>query len=65
MSGYLLGLSIILWALSVASSIIYKNIYKVFDLNDIKVKVSEGIMSGVGAFLNLANIENRIISLIF
>ena len=64
LSGYLLGLSVIVWALSIASSIIYKNIYKVFDLNDIKVKVSGGIIAGVGAFLLLENIENRIISLI-
>ena len=61
LSVYLLGLSVIVWALSVASSIIYKNIYKVFDLNDIKVKVSGGIITGVGAFLLLENIENRII----
>ena len=61
MSGYQLGLSVIVWALSVASRIIYKNIYKVFDLNDIKVKVSGGIITGVGAFLLLENIENRII----
>jgi len=64
LSGYLLGLSVIVWALSVASSIIYKNIYKVFDLNDIKIKVSGGVISGVGTFLLLENIENRIISLI-
>ena len=64
LSGYQLGLSVIVWALSVASSIIYKNICKVFDLNDIKVKVSGGIITGVGAFLLLENIENRIISLI-
>ena len=64
LSGYLLGLSIIVWAFSVASSIIYKNICKVFDLNDIKVKVSGGIITGVGALLLLENIENRIISLI-
>jgi urease accessory protein len=64
LSGYQLGLSVIVWALSVASSIIYKNIYKVFDLNDIKIKVSGGVISGVGTFLLLENIENRIISLI-
>ena len=62
MGGYLLGLSIIVWAISVTSSIIYKNIYKVFDLNDIKVKISGGIITGVGAFLLLEGIETKIIS---
>ena len=60
--GYLLGLSIVIWVISVASSIVYKNIYKVFDLNDIKLKVSGGIITGVGAFLLLEGIETKIIS---
>ena len=61
-SGYLLGLSLIIWAISITSSLIYKNIYKVFDLNDVKLKISGGIIAGMGMFILLENIEAQVFS---
>jgi urease accessory protein len=63
-SGYLLGLSLIIWAISIISSLIYKKLYNVFDPNDVKLKISGGIIAGMGMFILLENIETKVFSLL-
>lgn len=63
-TGYLLGLSLVIWIISIISSLIYRNVYNVLDLNDVKLKISGGILAGIGMFLLLENIETHVFSLI-
>ena len=63
-TGYLLGLSLVIWIISIISSLIYRNVYNVFNLNDVKLKISGGILAGIGMFLLLENIETHVFSLI-
>ena len=63
-SGYILGLSLMIWLISSFSGLTFKNISKLSDENDSKVKISGGIIAGIGIFLILEDIENRVISLL-
>ena len=63
-SGYILGLSLMIWLISSFSGLTFKKINKLSEENDSKVKISGGIIAGIGIFLILEDIENRVISLL-
>ena len=62
-SGYIFGLSLMIWLIASFSGSTFKKINKLSDENDSKVKISGGIIAGVSIFLILEDIENRVISI--
>ena len=62
--GYLMGLGVIQYAVAFGAGWFIKNILHAVEANDIRVRISGGMVAGAGAFLLLENLESMVFSAI-
>ena len=62
--GYLIGLGVIQYAVAFGAGWFIKNILHAVEANDIRVRISGGMVAGAGAFLLLENLESMAFSAI-
>ena len=62
--GYLMGLGVIQYAVAFGAGWFIKNILHAVEANDIRVRISGGMVAGAGALLLLENLESMVFSAI-